>query len=96
MSQGDGSVLSMERTGVLSRAAGFGGARTSRATDPAYGAVAVAGPSVWELLDRAGEALRSVSLEGLTEDELSRVVAETGRVKSVSYTHLTLPTKRIV
>ena len=39
---------------------------------------------MWELLDRAGEALRSVSLEGLTEDELSRVVAETGRVKSLA------------
>ena len=39
---------------------------------------------MWELLETAGEALRSVSLEGLSEDELSRVVVETGRVSSLA------------
>ena len=39
---------------------------------------------MWELLETAGEALRSVSLEGLSEDELSRVAAEMGRVKSLA------------
>ena len=75
----------MERTGVLNGRGGLsGGVGTSCAVDPANGAGVVAGPSVWELLDTAGEALRSVSLEGLSEDELSRVVAETGRVKSLA------------
>ena len=39
---------------------------------------------MWELLETAAEALRSVSLDGLSEDELSRVVAATGRVKSLA------------
>lgn len=75
----------MERTGVLNRRDGLGGgAGTSCAVDRANGSAVVAEPSVWELLETAGEALRSVSLEGLSEDELSRVVAETGRVKSLA------------
>ena len=84
LSQGSGRVVAMERTGVLNGTAGLGGAGTSRATDPAYGSAVVAEPSVWGLLETAGEALRSVPLEGLSEDELSRVVAETGRVKSLA------------
>ncbi|MDE0492900.1 MAG: HNH endonuclease [Acidimicrobiaceae bacterium] len=75
----------MERTGVLNGSAGLdGGSGTPGAVDTANGSAVVAEPPVWELLDAAGEALRSVSLEGLSEDELSRVVAETGRVKSLA------------
>ena len=71
--------MCMDRTGVLNGAARLSGAGTSRAANPAYGS-AVAEPSVWELLDTAGEALQSVSLEGLDEDELCRVAAGVGRV----------------
>ncbi len=60
------------------------GSETPGAVDPVYGSAGAAEPSVWELLETAGEALRSVSLEGLSEDALSRVVAETGRVKSLA------------
>lgn len=75
----------MERTGVLNGRAGLDvGSRTPCRVDPVNGSGVVAGPSVWELLDAAGEALRLVSLEGLSEDELSSVVAETGRVKSLA------------
>ena len=74
----------MGRTGVLNRRAGLGGAGTAGGVDPACGSAVVAEPSVWELLDTAGEALQSVSLEGLSEDELSRVVSGVGRVTALA------------
>ena len=42
------------------------------------------GPSAWDCLEAAGEALRSVSLEGLDEDGLCRAAAGAGKVKALA------------
>ena len=54
------------------------------AARPEAGSADVAEPSVLDPLELASEALRSVSLEGLDEDGLCRVVAAAGQVKALA------------
>ena len=82
----------MERTGVLARGAGVNGAReTRRSVGPVIGSGAagfgedpVLAPAALDRLAEAAAALKAVSLEGLDEDGLCRVVAGVGRVTALA------------
>ena len=75
----------MERTGVLNGSGEFGGAvLATRETVRLSGWKVPHGSSARELLEAACEALRTVSLEGLDEDGLCRVVAGAGRVNALA------------
>ncbi len=75
----------MERTGVLTRDGGWpgGGSAAPEALRLDNDRV-LADSSPGEILEAACEVLRSVSLDGLGEDELCRVVAGAGRVKALT------------
>ena len=60
------------------------GTRIPDAAGLGDGSAALVVPPVRDLLDTAGEALRTVSLEGLDEDGLNRVVAGAGRVRALA------------
>ena len=47
-------------------------------------------------LDEVREALSEIGIMGLTATEVKGFGRQKGHTESVSYTHLTLPTKRIV
>ena len=75
----------MERTSVLTRGGespgeGVAARDAARRRDGGL----LAGSSAVEILEATGDALRAVSLEGLDEDELCRVVAGAGRVKALA------------
>ena len=73
----------MERTGVLNSSGEFCGGQLTREAARLSGSTVPAGASAGDLLEAICEALRAVSLEGLGEDELCRVVAGAGRVKAL-------------
>ncbi len=75
----------MERTGVLTRDGGWpgGGSAAPEAVRLDDDGV-LADSSPGDILETACEVLRSVSLDGLGEDELCRVVAGAGRVKALA------------
>ncbi|MYB28177.1 MAG: DUF222 domain-containing protein [Acidimicrobiaceae bacterium] len=74
----------MERTGVLNCSGESGGELATGEVGCSNGSEADRGSSVLSLLEAACSALRAVSLEGLDEDELCRVVAGVGRVTSLA------------
>lgn len=98
LSQGVCSVVGMERTDVLVKGNGTGGAvvagRDGRTCGEMANGSGVRGfddggtadgePTAWSCLAEAAASLRAVSLEGLDEDGLFRVVAGAGRVKALA------------
>ena len=86
LSQGVRNVVSMKRTSVLDVEAEFRGTGqgTLQTHGPSNGSGTTCEPSVSDLLALAESALRSVSLEGLAEDELSQVVCGAGRLKALA------------
>ena len=82
----------MERTGVLARGAGVNGAQeTRRSVGPVIGGGAaglgedpVLAPAALNRLAEAAAALKAVSLEGLDEEGLCRVVAGARKVKALA------------
>lgn len=74
----------MARTGVLNGLAGSRNGLAKRDADRPNGSEEAHGSSVRDLLEAACEALRSVSLEGLDEDELCRVAAGSSRLKALA------------
>ena len=74
----------MERTGVLSCSGESGGGLATGEVGCSNGSEADRGSSMLSLLEAACSALRAVSLEGLDEDELCRVMAGVGRVTSMA------------
>ena len=99
LSQGECSVLDMERTDVLVKGVGHGGGGVVTGRDGrAYngvrsgsgtacfdeGVAAAVEPAACNRLAEAVAALRAVSLEGLDEDGLCRLVAGAGQVKALA------------
>ena len=74
----------MERTGVLNGSGESGSGLAERDVGCSNGSEVERGFSVQVLLEAVCEALRSVSLEGLDEDGLCRVVAGVGRVRALA------------
>ena len=74
----------MERTGVLNGSGESAGGLAAAEVGCSNGSAVDCGSSVRILLEAACEALRSVSLEGLDEDELSGVAAGVGRVTALA------------
>ena len=75
----------MERTGVLAGVGEQPGVGlATRGVVRLHNATVPAGSTASDILEAAGDALRSISLEGLDEDELCRVVAGAGRVKALA------------
>ena len=75
----------MERTGVLTRDGERPGGGSADREAVHLGDDGVLGDSsAGDVLEAAGEVLRSVSLDGLGEDELCRVVAGAGRLKALA------------
>lgn len=76
----------MRRTDVLNGEVGLNGGskRTLAPGGPNGVSWEAAGLSAWDLLEGAEAALRSVSLDGLDEDDLSGVVAGIGRVTALA------------
>ena len=74
----------MERTGVLNGSGESGGGLAAGEVGCSNGSEVDRGSSVWMLLETACEALQSISLEGLDEDELSGVAAGVGRVTALA------------
>ena len=74
----------MERTGVLNSRGESGGGQAAGEVGCSNGSEVDRGSSVRILLEAACEALRSISLEGLDEDELSGVAAGVGRVTALA------------
>ena len=74
----------MERTGVLNGCGESGSGLAVREAGCSNGSEVDRGSSVRVLLEAVCEALRSVTLEGLDEDELCRVVAGVGRVTALA------------
>ena len=84
LSQGVCRVAVMERTGVLNSNGGPGARLAARQAGRSNGSEVDRGSSVRNLLAAVCEALRSVSLEGLDEDGLCRVVAGAGHVNALA------------
>ena len=74
----------MERTGVLNGRSKSGSGLAKRDAGCLNGSEVDRGSSARVLLEAVCEALRSVTLEGLDEDELRRVVAGVGRVTALA------------
>ena len=75
----------MERTGVLTRDGERpGGGSAARGAVHLDKDVVLVDSSAEDVLEAAGEVLRSVSLDGFGEDELCRVVAGAGRLKALA------------
>jgi len=74
----------MERTGVLNGSGESGRGLAAAEVGSSNGSEADRGSSVLRLLEATCEALRSISLEGLDEDELCRVAAGVGRVTALA------------
>ena len=77
-------MAAMERTGVLNGSGESGGGLAAAEVGCSNGSEVDRGSSVRILLEAACEALRSISLEGLDEDELSEVAAGVGRVTALA------------
>ena len=74
----------MERTGVLNSNGGPGAGLVARQAGRSNGREVDRGSSVRNLLAAVCETLRSVSLEGLEEEELCEVVAGAGKVNALA------------
>ena len=74
----------MERTGVLNSSGETGGGLAAGEVGCSNGSEVDRGSRVRVLLEAACEALRAVSLEGLDEDELTRVATGVGRVAALA------------
>ena len=74
----------MERTGVLNKGDESGCGLATAVAVRSNGSEVAHGSSVRDPLEAACEALRSVSLEGLDEDGLCRVVAGAGHVNALA------------
>ena len=74
----------MERTGVLDGSGESAGGLVEAEVGCSNGSEVASGSSVRILLEVVREALQSVSLEGMDEDELCRVAAGVGRVTALA------------